>query len=642
MKTFTYNAQPSRVVFGSGTSRTVADEVLRLGRSRVLLLTGHDVAEPATEVARALGDLLVARFDGAAMHTPTQVTEEALASARAHDVDCVVSVGGGSTTGLSKALAVRAGYDQVIIPTTYAGSEVTPVLGETENGVKTTRSSADILPETVVYDVDLTVGLPPAITLTSAINAMAHAVEALYAPEANPVTDQLALEAIRGITQGLPKVMADPSDLDGRGELLQAAWLSGSCLAAVGMGVHHKLCHALGGGFDLPHSQMHTVILPYAMAYNAPAAQDVMRRIAQVMRVPDAAAGVHDLVASLGGPTSLAELGFTVDDIPKAAALATARPYPNPRSVTVDGISALLADAVAGSRPGGGNAFPRAELDRMSRAVVASFAGTEDPRLHTLMTDLVRRAHDFVTSNDLTTAEWEFAIDFLTRTGQVCSDVRQEFILLSDTLGISTMVDILTNSRVREQTPSAVLGPFYVEGPPAVRSGADLAEGLPGVPMWVDVAVTNPDGTPLPDAIVDVWQSNEDGFYDVQLPDLDGPVLRGQFRTDADGRLRFWTILPCEYPIPDDGPVGQMLDGVGRHPFRAPHVHFMISASGHRRLITQLFPSDGAYLTSDSVFGVKHNLIVDMPEHRGPTPDGRVVDGAWRRLDFTFRIAPDA
>lgn len=353
MRAFTYIARPSRVVFGSGTVAGLADEVRRLERDRVLLLGGPHVADAVRTVRTALGSLVVAQFDDAAMHTPTDVTARALEVAKGHAVDCIVSVGGGSTTGLSKALAARAGYDQVIVPTTYAGSEVTPVLGETENGVKTTRSSAAVLPETVVYDVDLTLTLPLEMTRVSSINALAHAVEALYAPDANPVIDGMALQAISGIVDALPVVLNQIGDREARAMLLQSAWLAGNCLASVAMGLHHKLCHTLGGSFALPHAQTHTAMLPYTMAYNAPAAADAMARIADAMRVPDAPSGMFELVSSLGGPSSLAELGFARENIDRAAELAAETPYPNPRDVTREGIAALLHDAYAGRRPVG-------------------------------------------------------------------------------------------------------------------------------------------------------------------------------------------------------------------------------------------------------------------------------------------------
>jgi alcohol dehydrogenase class IV/protocatechuate 3,4-dioxygenase beta subunit len=640
MRPFVHTSHPSRVVFGSGTAGRVAEEIERLGCSRVLLLAGPSVAQAAARVREVLGGLVVAEFDGAAMHTPVEVTERALTVLREASADCLVAVGGGSTTGLSKALALRTDLPQVVLPTTYAGSEVTPVLGETSEGRKVTRSSPAILPETVVYDVDFTLSLPLATSVTSGVNALAHAVEALYSADANPVTDQQALDAISRIARALPRLAADPADRDARADLLHAAWLSGICLATVGMGLHHKLCHTLGGSFDLPHAATHTVVLPHAMAYNAPAAPEAMARIAEALGVPDAPAGVYDLTASLGGPTSLRELGMPESGLDRAAGLAAAAPYPNPREVTAGGIAALLSDAWQGRRPAGARAGADRATARLTEQVVASFAHAPNPRAGSLLADLARRLHAFVTANDVTDAEWRYAIDFLTRTGQMCGPTRQEFVLLSDTLGVSSVVDLLTNSRTPGTTPSAVLGPFYVPGPPEAAHGSDISGGLPGTPLWVDVRITDTAGEPVEDAAVDVWQSNEDGFYDVQLPDLDGPVLRARLRTDAGGRLTFWSILPSAYPIPEDGPVGQMLAAVGRHPYRAPHLHFMIDAAGHRTLVTQLFVAGGPYLDSDTVFGVKDALVVDFAPQTGPTPDGRRIDGEWRRLDHTFRIAP--
>jgi protocatechuate 3,4-dioxygenase beta subunit len=309
--------------------------------------------------------------------------------------------------------------------------------------------------------------------------------------------------------------------------------------------------------------------------------------------------------------------------------------------VTADGVLALLADAWQGSRPTSSGPGPRPDIRPLTEQVVASFANAPDPRVGRLLGDLVRHLHEFVADNDVTEAEWMHAIDFLTRTGQLSGPSRQEFILLSDTLGVSSVVDVLTNSRSPDTTPSAVLGPFYVDGPPVVPHGSDIARGLPGTPLWADIRVTDPDGRPVDGAVVDVWQSNDDGFYDVQLPDLSGPVLRARLHTDADGALRFWSILPSEYPIPSDGPVGQMLRATGRHPYRAPHLHFMIMATGYRRLVTQLFVAGGAYLDSDAVFGVKEDLIVPFERATGPTPDGRDVPGEWCRVEFTFHIAPD-
>ena len=590
---FEFNAPASRVIFGAGTLSRLRDEVSRLGASRVLLLGGHRVS----------GVPAVARFAGVAMHTPIEVTEQALKLVGQHDVDCLVSIGGGSSTGLGKALAARTGLPQIAVPTTYAGSEMTPVLGETADGRKTTRSDPALQPKTILYDVSLTLGLPVGLSVTSGFNAMAHAVEALCSPQANPAVDNLALDAITRLARALPRIAERPADVDARADALTGAWLAGMCLGAVGTGLNHKLSHVLGGSAGLPHAETHTVLLPHTMASHALSSPEAMRRIASALGVTDAPTAVFDLARRLGGPGSLAALGLAAppaDDL-LAAAWRGDRP------------------AVTGDRP---------DLSWLTEQVVASFAKSPDPRTSALLGDLVRRLHGFVVDNDLTEDEWRTAIDFLTRAGQICSPTRQEFVLLSDVLGISSAVDLLTNSRSPESTPSAVLGPFYVEGPPSRPSGANLAEGLPGVPLRADIRITDLDGRPVPDAVVDVWQSDQDGFYDVQLPDLEGPVLRARLRSAADGRLWFRSILPSEYPIPDDGPVGQLLRATGRHPYRAPHLHFLIEAPGYRRLITQLFVAGGRYLDSDAVFGVKDELIVDFP------------GGDDRHVEFTFRLAP--
>ncbi|MFY1694295.1 MULTISPECIES: maleylacetate reductase and hydroxyquinol 1,2-dioxygenase domain-containing protein [unclassified Solwaraspora] len=634
MTSFVHTGTANRVVFGAGSITQLPAEVDRLGRGRVLTVAGTGRPALAASVADLLGPLHAGHFDRVAMHTPVDVTESALRLLRDTGADCVVSLGGGSATGLGKALSVRTGLPQIAVATTYAGSEVTPVLGETDTTGKVTRTDARILPETVIYDVDLTVGLPVPLTVTSGVNAIAHAVEALYAPSANPMADAIAVESITRLAAALPRIVADPADRQARTDALLGAWLAGVCLGAVGMGLHHRLCHLLGGSYGLAHAPTHTVVLPYAMAYNAAAAPQAMRRVAAALGRPDAPSGMYDLIASLGGPTSLRELGLDVDDLPSVARAATDRPYPNPREVTEAGVGQLLRDAWAGARPAG-----PPDVGWLTDEVVASFAAAPDARVGRLAADLVRHLHHFVASNEVTQDEWQYAIDFLTRTGQLCDDRRQEFVLLSDALGVSSVVDLLANSRTPQTTPSAVLGPFYLPGPPAEALGADIAAGLPGVPLWADVRIVDLTGAPVGGAVVDVWQSNEDGFYDVQLPELAGPVLRARFHADPDGRVYFWSILPSAYPIPDDGPVGQLLAGTGRHPYRAPHLHFMISAPGHRRLVTQLFVAGGAYLNSDAVFGVKQDLVVEFPPGAGTPPHGRAVTD-WRTVTYTFRIAP--
>ncbi|HZJ05134.1 MAG TPA: maleylacetate reductase [Nocardioidaceae bacterium] len=354
MRTFVRSGLAPRIVFGSGTLSQVREEAAALGAGKVLVLSTPRQAGLADRVERQLGEMYAGTFAQAEEHTPVEVTDRALGLLHDLGADCVVSIGGGSTTGLGKAIALRTGVPQVAVPTTYAGSEVTAVLGETTSGQKTTMSSPEVLPETVIYDVDLTLTLPWDVTLTSAVNAMAHCVEALYSPNAGPsvgpsVTGQ-AVESIRVIARNLPELKRDLHDLDARTEVLYGAWLAGACLARVEMALHHKLCHTLGGSFSLPHSPTHAVVLPYAMAYNAPAAGVAMEQIAIAMGVPDAPSGMQDLIRSLGGPTSLGQLGLGVDDIERAVELATTKAYPNPREVTAEGLRDLLTRAQKGQQ----------------------------------------------------------------------------------------------------------------------------------------------------------------------------------------------------------------------------------------------------------------------------------------------------
>lgn len=351
MRSFVYTALPARVVFGSGTLARVADEVRRLGCGRALVLATPPQERDARGLADRLGDLAAGVFAEAAMHTPTDVTERGLMRARDLGADCLVALGGGSTTGLGKAIALRTGLPQVVVPTTYAGSEATPILGETKDGQKTTRRDPEILPEVIVYDVDLTLTLPVGLSVTSGINAVAHAVEALYAEEANPVISMLAETGIAALARALPRIAADPREREARSDALYGAWTCGTCLGSVGMALHHKLCHVLGGTFDLPHAETHTVVLPHAVAYNAPAAPEAMARAAAALGVPDAAPGLFDLARGLGAPTSLREIGMPEAGLDRAADLAVASPYWNPRPIERDAIRRLLDDAWHGRRP---------------------------------------------------------------------------------------------------------------------------------------------------------------------------------------------------------------------------------------------------------------------------------------------------
>lgn len=348
---FTYEALPQRVRFVDDAPAAVAEEAERLGCARLLLLSTPDRAAQAIAVAAQAP--IAAHFAGAVMHTPVEVTAEAVAAARAIDADGLLAVGGGSTIGLGKAIACTTGLPQTVVPTTYAGSEATPILGQTENGRKTTRRGPDILPEIIIYDAALTLTLGIPTSMASGLNAIAHAAEALYARDANPVTSLLAVEAIRVLATALPMIARDPRDRAARAEAQYGAWLCGTCLGQVGMALHHKLCHTLGGSFGLPHAPVHAAILPHALSYTLPAAPGAARALAAALgdAAADPARLLFDLAGRLGVERRLRVLGLAERDLDRAADLAVADPYWNPRPIERDAVRALLARAWAGSPP---------------------------------------------------------------------------------------------------------------------------------------------------------------------------------------------------------------------------------------------------------------------------------------------------
>ena len=275
----------------------------------------------------------------------------------------------------------------------------------------------------------------------------------------------------------------------------------------------------------------------------------------------------------------------------------------------------------------------------LTEAVIDRFENTPDPRLKKVMTSLVRHLHDFIRDVEPTFDEWLAGIDFLTRTGHMSTDKRQEFILLSDTLGVSMLVDAINHRHRDGATETTVLGPFYVEGAPEMPLGANVTGGLKGEPLFAEGTVFSPDGQPLLNAAVDVWQSDADGFYDVQYADRTEAGLRGRLHTNSNGRFYFWSVMPTCYPIPNDGPVGDMLKATKRHPYRPAHLHFLIAAEGYETLITHLFVAGDQYLDSDAVFGVKRSLIRTYTrETAGAAPDGRKMTTPWWRLRNDFRL----
>lgn len=348
---FVFPGLSTRVVFGHGTLAQVPDEVARLGRSRALVLSTPQQEPQAQALAAALGNRAAGVFAGAAMHTPLDITERAVAAFYSHGADCVVSLGGGSTTGLGKAIATRTGAAQVVVPTTYAGSEMTDILGETAGGEKTTRRDPSIRPEVVVYDVDLTLSLPVALTMTSALNAIAHAMEGFYAPDRHPITEALSREAMAAFRDALPVLAADPANRDARSAALYAAWGCSLTLGHVTMALHHKLAHVLGGSFGLPHAETHAVLLPHTTAYNEAAVPDLLEPIALVFGQARAGTALWTFARSLGAPLRLADLGLSGADLDRAADIATRNPYANPRPLTRDGLRRLLQDAYDGRCP---------------------------------------------------------------------------------------------------------------------------------------------------------------------------------------------------------------------------------------------------------------------------------------------------
>lgn len=354
MRPFTYDALPGRVVFGFGASRErLAGEMERLGVGRILLTAterGRDLAE---ELSASLGERVAGVFTGVKMHVPIEVAEAARSMALETNSDCLLSIGGGSATGTAKAVALETALPFVAVPTTYSGSEMTPIWGLTEAQRKQTGSSLDVLPKVVVYDPELTYTLPAAITGPSAMNAMAHCIEAFYAPMSNPISSLVAEEGIRALARGVPVAVEKPEDPDGRADTLYGAYLAGAALAATGTGLHHKICHALGGAYDLPHAETHTVVLPHAVAFNEPAIPEIMARVARALGETNAATSLYELAERIEAPTALKDIGMKEEDLDEAVSLVLEKtPEDNPRPVDEAGVRTILEGAFFGRRPG--------------------------------------------------------------------------------------------------------------------------------------------------------------------------------------------------------------------------------------------------------------------------------------------------
>ena len=351
MLDFVFDLSPMRVLFGAGSRHRLDEELERLGARRALLIVDPAHRGLAQELAEQLGIRCAGIFDGVVQHVPIEAAEAGRATVRDLQADCCVTIGGGSSTGLGKAIAMEIALPLVAVPTTFAGSEMTPIWGLTEGGLKRTGRDPTVQPRVTLYDPELTVTLPPAVAGPSGMNAIAHCVEALYAQNANPIMSLLAEEGVRALAGSLPRVVAAPDDIENHGKALYGAWLAGIVLGSVGMALHHKLCHVLGGTFNTPHAETHALILPYAGAYNLEAAPEAKERLAAALGSAQVAGALRKLSLSVGAPATLRELGLNRSDLDRAAELATQEPYYNPREVTRDGIHQLLLNAYHGESP---------------------------------------------------------------------------------------------------------------------------------------------------------------------------------------------------------------------------------------------------------------------------------------------------
>lgn len=352
MEAFIYSALPMRVRFGSGARRLVAEEVTRLDRRQAVVISTAGRRAQAEEISSLLGDLSAGILDLAVMHTPVETTLAALDRLRGLGADCTVAIGGGSAIGLAKAIALRADIPQVAIPTTYSGSEMTAIAGQTEAGKKTSIKDGRAMPAAVIYDVELTMTLPARISAASGLNAMAHAVEALYARIRNPVTTRQSLDGIEALVSALPTIVSTKSAPAARTEALYGAFLCGMALSSVGMALHHRLCHALGGAFELPHAETHSVVLPHAAAFNADAADGALALVAEILNATTPGVGLAEFAGRIGAPTSLREIGMPENGIGRVADLVVSNPVWNPRPFVRDDIVGLLSAAFHGERPG--------------------------------------------------------------------------------------------------------------------------------------------------------------------------------------------------------------------------------------------------------------------------------------------------
>lgn len=351
IREFVHEERPGRVVFAAGARHRLAAETDRAGLRRLLVVSTPEQAALAAEVATPLGRRVAELYPHAAMHVPVAVAEKAIARGREIDAGGCLAVGGGSAIGLAKAIAAQTGLPIVALPTTYAGSEMTPIWGLTDAGGKRTGRDPKVRPGIVVYDPELTVTLPVRLSVTSGMNALAHSAEALYAPDRSPITALVAAESVRAIADALPRVHANPQDLEARAAALYGAWLAGTALGSTTMSLHHQLCHILGGTFDMPHADTHTAVLPHVLALNLPAAPEARTALRSALGAADPARYLFHAARRLGAEMSLRALGLPEHGLDAVIERALAAPYANPVHVTEPDLRRLLGNALVGAEP---------------------------------------------------------------------------------------------------------------------------------------------------------------------------------------------------------------------------------------------------------------------------------------------------
>ena len=487
MRPFHYNGHPARVIFGSGTISQLPDEVARLGLERVLVLATPPQEAEANRIAALLGNASAGVFAGAVMHTPVSVTEQALAVVAERGADGVVAIGGGSTTGLGKAIALRTDLPQIVVPTTYAGSEMTPILGETKDNTKTTQSSPKVLPEVVIYDVDLTMTLPAGLSGTSGINAIAHAVEALYAREANPIIDLMALEAIGALHRALPRIAKDPADRRPARMPSMApgsaacAWAPSACRCITSSAIRS----AARSTFRMPRPTPRSCPTPWPTTHrqfrrsssDCGARSEPIPRarfsISPARSAPNARcagsecprrASTSQPNAPLRTPTGTRARSSATRCAPSSRA-----PMPARDRRTADKSGGKAVSKTATPRK-----YPLFQEETSVEVVNARMGDDIDPRLREVTGALVKHLHAFIKEVEPTHEEWLKGIEFLTAVGQMCNEWRQEYILLSDILGVSMLVDAINHRRPSGATENTILGPFYVPEAPRYAPGANI------------------------------------------------------------------------------------------------------------------------------------------------------------------------